>query len=211
MEFKEKTCDVVLSPTMDAYVKNSSSLHPEGNFDEITNIKYKIMKMLTSDGDILRTLHNTELEKYVPTLYDPKYMNDPKLDKQHNGDVYIDTNVFNFLRIPDIASDVKTYIGFEVDDVEIPDFNTSRMTRNITFRTVSYKEESKTKYGIRRQDLLALLIRNKFNWTNKFGLSVHTICNQGKLLESGYYYRDIILNMTATNDTYDSINNAGVV
>lgn len=210
MEFKEKTKEPILSPATEKLVDNTLSMHPKDQFDEIGNIKYKICKMLSSDGDILRTIHNKELEKYVPTLYDPKYMNNPELDMQHNGDVYINHNIFNFLRVPEITSEAKTYICFEVDDIEIPNFQTSRMTRNIKIRTVSYKDESNTTCGIQRQDLLAMLIKNKFNWSNKFGLSVNTISNCGEILESGFYYREMIFNMTTVNDTYNSINNSGV-
>lgn len=210
MEFKEKIKEPILSPDTEKLIDNTMSMHPEGQFDEIGNIKYKISKMLSSDGDILRTLHNKELEKYVPTLYDPKYMNNPVLDKQHNGDVYINHNIFNFLRIPEITSEAKTYICFEVDDIEIPNFQASRMNRNIKIRTVSYKDESNTSCGIQRQDLLAMLIKNKFNWSNKFGMSVNTISNLGEILESGYYYREIIFSMATANDAYNSINNSGV-
>jgi len=210
MEFKEKKKDTVLSPSGEEFVRNTLSMHPKsGAMDEIANFKYKIVKILTSDGDILRTLHNTDLEKLVPTLYDPEYMNDPKKDKTHNGDCYIDTCVFNFLRIPDVSNDVKTYICFDVNDIEIPQLSTNRMTRNIVFRCVSYQDESKTSYGIRRQDLLTMLIKRIFNWSNKFGLTVKEISNTGNSLESGYYYRELILQMTATNDIVDQINNTG--
>ena len=171
-------------------------------YDDIARTKYIIANALCSDGDILRTLHNTDLESQVTTLFLPDYLDDKEKDKTHNGECYKDINIFNYLRIPDIQDVVKTYICFEVDDMEVPQMNQNLMIRNITFRTVAYQDECPTDYGINRADLLGAIIKDRFDWSNLFGIHMTKIVDQGNLLESGFYYRELVYKLELPNDMY---------
>lgn len=209
MPFEAKKKDPVLSDFILEVIDNSKKQQKGDPEDDIARIKFKIGDILCSDGDILRCFRNHDLEKKVPTLFDSNYIKDREMDHTHNGDCYMDVNIFNYLRIPDIQNDAKTYICFEVDDIQLPRFNENLMTRNITFRTVSHGEENKTDYGISRADLLGAIIKKRFDWTNMFGMHAVKVADRGNLLESGYYYREIVYQITTSNDYYGKINNSG--
>ena len=141
-----------LSPEMIAIIEKS---HRQGdgeslNYDDIDSYKYIIMDVLTKNQDILKTLHNTDLEA-----------EDKKINGLLNGDLYKDVSIFSFLKIPNTQSVVKNFICFEVNDVEQIRYNEALITKNITFRTISNEADFKTDWGIARQDLLAAISYNK--------------------------------------------------
>ena len=209
MPFQAKNKEPILSAYTLEMIDNSKKQQQGDPEDDIARIKFKISDVLCSDGDILRCFRNHELERRVPTLFDDEYLNDKDKDKTHNGDCYKDVNIFNYLRIPNIQNDAKTYICFEVDDIQLPKFNENLVTRNIIFRTVSHGDENKTDYGISRADLLGMIIKKRFDWTNMFGAHAVKVSDRGNLLESGYYYREIVYQITATNSVFSKINNSG--
>lgn len=150
-------------------------------YDNIEMYKHIIMKMLTEDEDLISALHNHDLAG-------------------HKGDDYRFVNIFNFLKIPDTQSTVKNFICFEVNDVEQPRYTEGLMKKYIIFRTVSHEDDVKTSYGIARQDLLALIIKNKFDWSQVFGMHIEKIQDYGKITENGYYYREFVYETTAVNN-----------
>ena len=58
------------------------------SYDDIDSYKYIIMDILTKNQDILKTLHNADLEK-----------EDKKINNLLNGDLYRDVNIFNYLKM----------------------------------------------------------------------------------------------------------------
>lgn len=172
-------------------------------YDDNERYKYKIMKMLTENQDVLWTLHNKELsDKYC------------SLDKNGelilNGDAYRNVSIFNFMKIPGVQSTVKNFICFEVNDIEQPRYNDSLLVKNIVFRTVSHDDDYITDWGIARQDLLAAIIQSEFDWTNIFGLHVEKVSDRGKVAENGYYYREFIYETTVPNNLVNKAKNGGV-
>ena len=71
--------------------------------------------------------------------------------------------------------------------------------KRVVFRTISHQEQVDTPYGIDRQDLLALLIKERFNWSNVLGTQLRKVYDSGKVAESGYYYRDIYFEQVVVN------------
>ena len=176
--------------------------HRQGNglaYDDIDSYKYIIMDILTKNQDILKTLHNPDFEK-----------EDKKVNGLLNGDLYKDVNIFNFLKIPKTQSTVKNFICFEVDDMEQVRYNEALITKNITFRTVANEADIKTDWGIARQDLLAMIIKNEFDWSNVFGMHVSKIYDRGRVSEDGYYYRELIYETTVVNNLVNKARNTGV-
>ena len=176
--------------------------HRQGDglaYDDIDSYKYIIMDILTKNQDILKTLHNKDFEQ-----------EDKKINGLLNGDLYRDVNIFNFLKIPDTQSVSKNYICFEVDDMEQVRYNEALITKNITFRTVAFEDDIKTDWGIARQDLLAMIIKNKFDWSNVFGMHVSKIYDRGRVSEDGYYYRELIYETTVPNNLVNKAKNIGV-
>jgi len=172
-----------LSQNMQDVINKS---HRDGNgdcYDDNERYKYKIMKMLTENQDVLWALHNAELEEKFA-------FKDDEGNTKLNGDAYRNVSVFNFLKIPDIQSRVRNYICFEVNDIEQPRYNDALIIKNIIFRTVSHDDDYKTDWGMSRQDLLALIIQSEFDWTNAFGMHIEKISDKGRIAENGYYYRN---------------------
>lgn len=195
-----------LSQAMQDVINRS---HGDGGgecYDDNERYKYRIMKMLTENQDVLWTLHNKQLEENSYTTKDEEGNEIEML----NGDAYRDVSIFNFLKIPGTQSTVKNYICFEVNDVEQPRYNKDLIIKNIIFRTVSHEEDYKTDYGIARQDLLALIIQSEFDWSNAFGLHIEKIGDKGRIAENGYYYREFVYETTIPNNLVNKAKNGGV-
>lgn len=157
-------------------------------YDDIESYKYKIMQKLTEDDDLIATLHNKDLAG-------------------RSGDMYRSVNIFNFLKTPDTQSTVKNFVCFEVNDVEQPRYNDALIKKYIIFRTVSHEDDVKTDYGIARHDLLAAIIKSKFDWTQEFGIHFEKIQDYGKVTDNGYYYREFIYETTTVNNLANKAKN----
>lgn len=214
MAIIKKQQEPKLSKEMQAIINRS---HRDGDgdcYDDNERYKYKIMKMLTENQDVLWTLHNSELEEKSYYLKDDKneYILDDNGEKIEmlNGDAYRNVSIFNFLKIPDTQSKVKNYICFEVNDIEQPRYRDNLMIKNIIFRTVSHESDYKTDWGIARQDLLSAIIQSEFDWTNTFGMHIEKIYDRGRVAENGYYYREFAYETTVPNNLVNMAKNGGV-
>lgn len=212
IEIKQK--EPLLSKEMQDLINTS---HKDGTgecYDDNERYKYRIMKILTSNQDILWTLHNKELESNF--YYQKDENNNFVLDengnkiKMLNGDAYKDVCIFRFLKIPEIQSTVQNYICFEVNDVDQPRYNDKFLIKNIIFRTVSHEKDFKTDWGIARQDLLSAIIQSQFDWSNIFGTQIKKVIDRGRVAENGYYYREFAYEVTAPNNLVNKARNSGV-
>lgn len=185
--FSEKVKEPKLSSELEAVIRRSIDEKNSANTDEIFRYKYKIMNLLTSDQDILHTLHCA------------KFGDDSVL----NGDALRDVCIFSFMKLPDNKDEVNNYICFEVNDDCYGDYASKR----IIFRTVSHINDCKTDWGIPRHDLLALIIKNKFDWSNECGLHLEKESDSGHVTDDGYYYREIVYVSTVPNNLFRRTNN----
>lgn len=151
--------------------------------DDIYRSKYKIMKLLTENQDILNTLHNDDLAG---------------VDEVINGDTYRDVCIFDFLKLPDNKSEVKNYVCFEINDNGWGETT----EKTIIFRCVSHIDDARTDWGIPRQDLLAAIIKNQFDWSNVLGMRLRKDSDNGRVTDDGYYYREVIYRCTDALNPY---------
>lgn len=160
--------------------------HPElrrdKNIDMIALMKQMILKDLYSDSDIIETLHNPDLEA-----------------KKAPPEDYHNVNIFSYLKIPDTQSIVKNFICFDINDMNEIYGASNFLERDVIFRAVSHEDDVKTEYGINRQDLLGMLIKDRMSWTNYMGMRLQKEYDAGKVAENGYYYRDIKYIIQAPN------------
>lgn len=166
-----------------------SCSNPSG-YDSISYDKRKILEDIFKDRDIIELLHNTELEKIEAIPED-----------------YYNINIFSFLKIPDAQSEVKNFLCFEVDDINISYTNKIMVTKQIIFRTISHKDDVETPWGANRQDLLAALIKERFQWSNILGTQLIKTYDSGKVAENGYYYRTMYFQQTIPNDLQGTSSN----
>lgn len=198
MPFISKEKEPALSQKMIDIIEKSHGDGEGKQYDDIDRYKYVIMKMLTGNADILRTLHNIKLEEKILNWDNP------------NGDIYRGVNIYDFLKIPDTQSEVKNYICFEVNDIEPMRFNDSFIIKHIIFRTISHDDDYKTEWGISRHDLLATIIKSEFDWSNVFGSHIEKINDKGKIAENGYYYREFVYEVQTPNNLVNKAVNGGV-
>lgn len=189
--FDKKELEPKLSQELQDIINRSIDSKTNNNTDDIFRYKYKIMKILTSSQDLLKTLHNDELQGSNEII---------------NGDLYRNVCIFDFMKLPNNKSQVKNYVCFEVNDNGAGDLT----TKTIVFRTVSHEDDHVTDWNISRQDLLALIIKNEFDWSNVFGMHVEKQSDNGYVTSDGnesYYYREIVYRTAAPNNIYNKINN----
>lgn len=161
--------------------------------DDIIEMKRLIKQILISDPDILEVLH-TDIDIDSP-------------------DEFLDSNIYSFIRIPQTQDKVRNFICFTVDDIEDHQFNEVMKTQYIQFNVICHLDDMKTEYGIDRHDLLGYLIRDNFNWTNKFGLQFKLIYNKESTIDSDYYCRTLkfeaikpnSLNKAKMDNPYDKL------
>lgn len=196
MAFESKEKLPKLSPEMQKNIERSHRDGISDSYDDTERYKYQIMQMLTNNQDILWTLHNKTFEKNIDT------------NGNLNGDYYRDVNIFSFLKVPGTQDEVKNFICFEVDDVSVP--YESLIKKNISFRTITHENDFKTDWGIARQDLLAAIIKNEFDWSNVFGMHLEKVYDKGRIAENGYYYREFIYETTVPNNLVNKAKNGGI-
>ena len=148
--------------------------------DDIIEMKRAIKQDLISDFDILEVLHNPDIDIDSP-------------------DEFLDNNIYGFIRVPGTQDKVKNFICFTVDDIEEHRFNEVMKIQYIQFNCICHLKDMKTEYGIDRHDLLGYLIRDRFNWTNKFGLQFKLIYNKESTIDSDYYCRTLKFEATKVN------------
>ncbi len=166
--------------------------------DDVITMKRLIKQKLIEDRDILEALNNKELDIDSP-------------------DDFLNENIYGFVRIPKTQDTVRNFICFTVDDVQGRDSdfrNNNVMKRQIIqFHAICHLDDMETEYGIDRHDLISYAIRDRFNWTNLFGLQFRLIENKESTVDSNYYCRTLIfeakkpnsLNKARMDNPYDSV------
>ena len=148
--------------------------------DDIIKMKRMIKQKLIEDQDVLKALHNDDLDIDSP-------------------DEFLDINIYGFIRIPTTQDTVRNFICFTVDDIEENRFNEIMKTQYIQFNCICHLDDMKTDLGVDRHDLLGFLVRDIFNWTNMFGLQFKLIYNKESAIDSDYYCRTLKFEATKPN------------
>ena len=180
MIFQEKSKEPQLSENIRKIIERSLLEKNKNNFDDIIRCKSKIMNLLTSNQDILNTLHYQPLDS----------------EGDINGDCYRNVCIFDFLKLPDKEALVKNYICFEIDEVCYGD----KAEKRIIFRTVTHKDDCVTDWGVSRHDLLALIIRSQFDWSNILGMHLEKKSDNGGIADNNFYFREIVYNIVTSNN-----------
>ena len=168
------------------------------------NIRYKekIHDALLSNVELLYALNNEELES---ELFDED--NNLLIDEETGellGEVdrYFgdNSNIRPYLFIPDTQTDVKHYVCYQVAFDELPRYPNIQKYTEITFNIfVNGKDRTDKLTGIPRHDLIASIIREKFNWSNIFGMQTHLISSKESITDNNYLVRTLIFQITDVN------------
>ena len=174
------------------------------------NIRYKekIHDALLSNAELLYALNNEELES---ELFDGDKLNIDKETGELLGEVdrYFgdNSNIRPYLFIPDTQTDVKHYVCYQVAFDELPRYPNIQKYTEITFNIfVNGKDRTDKLTGIPRHDLIASIIREKFNWSNIFGMQTHLISSKESVTDNNYLVRTLIFQITDVNSiTYTQL------
>ena len=174
------------------------------------NIRYKekIHDALLNNAELLYALNNEELES---ELFDGDKLNIDEDTGELLGEVdrYFgdNSNIRPYLFIPDTQTDVKHYVCYQVAFDELPRYSNVQKYTEITFNIfVNGKDRTDKLTGIPRHDLIASIIREKFNWSNIFGMQTHLISSKESVTDNNYLVRTLIFQITDVNSiTYTQL------
>ena len=168
------------------------------------NIKYKdiIKKALLNCPELLYALNNKELES---ELFDED--GNLLIDKdtgellgevdRYFGD---NSNIRPSLFIPDTQTTVNSYMCYQVMFDELPRYQNIYKYNEIIFNIfVNGKDRTDKLTGIPRHDLIASIIREKFNWSSIFGMQSKLISSKESTTDNNYVVRTLIFQIEDTN------------
>ena len=179
-------------------------LRAYANNPDDDNIKYKdiIRKALLSCPELLYALNNKELES---ELFDED--GNLLIDKdtgellgevdRYFGD---NSNIRPSLFIPDTQTTVNSYMCYQVMFDELPRYQNIYKYNEIIFNIfVNGKDRTDKLTGIPRHDLIASIIRERFNWSSIFGMQSKLISSKESITDNDYVVRTLIFQIEDTN------------
>ena len=179
-------------------------LRAYANNPDDDNIKYKdiIRNALLSCPELLYALNNKELE---PELFDED--GNLLIDKDTGellGEVdrYFGDNssIRPSLFIPDTQTTVNSYVCYQVMFDELPRYQNIYKYNEIIFNIfVNGKDRTDKLTGIPRHDLIASIIRERFNWSSIFGMQSKLISSKESITDNDYVVRTLIFQIEDTN------------
>ncbi len=168
------------------------------------NILYKelIKKTLLSSPELLYALNEKDLET---ELFDDNGNINWDI-KTHEPlgewDRYFgsNANIRPFLFIPNAQLDTKHYICYQVGFSELPRYNDTEKYTNITFNIfVHGQDRIDVLTGIPRHDLIASIIREKFDRSNIFGRNAKLISSKESITDNNYVVRTLVFEIVDLN------------
>lgn len=172
--------------------------------DDNVRYKEKIHDALLSNAELLYALNNEELESELFDEDDNLLIDEETGELLGEVDRYFgdNSNIRPYLFIPDTQTDIKHYVCYQVMFDELPRYQNVQKYTEITFNIfVNGKDRTDKLTGIPRHDLIASIIREKFNWSNIFGMQTHLIASKESTTDNNYLVRTLIFQTTDTNST----------
>ena len=168
------------------------------------NIRYKekIHDALLSNVELLYALNNEELESELFGEDNNLLIDEETGELLGEVDRYFgdNSNIRPYLFIPDTQTDVKHYVCYQVAFDELPRYPNIQKYTEITFNIfVNGKDRTDKLTGIPRHDLIASIIRERFNWSNIFGMQTHLISSKESVTDNNYLVRTLIFQIVDTN------------
>lgn len=171
IQYKKKIENALMLNPCLLYALNEKSLESE-LFDDDGNINWE---------------WNEEIKEYEPL---------GEWDRYFGGN----SNIRPYLFIPDTQTEVKHYICYQVSFDEMPRYQDTLKYTNVTFTIFVHGNDRNDKLtGIPRHDLIASIIRERFNWSNIFGMQTHLISSKESTTDNNYLVRTLVFQVVDTN------------
>lgn len=174
--------------------------------DENILYKKKIEKALLSNPCLLYALNEKTLES---ELFDDDgninwEWNEEKKEYEPLGewDRYFgsDSLIRPFLFIPDTQTTVKCYVCYQVGFRDTVRYQPGLKETQVTFTIFAHGDDRMDKLtGIPRHDLIASIIRERFAWSNIFGMQTHLVQNYESTVDNNYVARTLVFELTDLN------------
>ena len=185
---------------------NKLRTYKETPDDDVILYKQKIKNALLSNPCLLYALDDKELES---ELFDKhgninwEWNEDTKqYEPLGEWDRYFgsDSLIRPFLFIPDTQTTVKCYICYQVEFNEMPRYNNIEKYTLIIFNIFVHGDDRVDKLtGIPRHDLIASIIREKFNWSSIFGMQAKLISSKESTTDNNYICRTLTFQVLDLN------------
>lgn len=174
--------------------------------DDVILYKQKIKNALLSNPCLLYALDDKELES---ELFDKhgninwEWNEDTKqYEPLGEWDRYFgsDSLIRPFLFIPDTQTTVKCYVCYRVGFRDTARYNPGLKETLIDFAIFVHGDDRMDKLtGIPRHDLIGSIIRERFAWSNIFGMQTHLAQNYEETVDNNYVARYITFQLTDLN------------
>ena len=179
--------------------------------DDNIKLKNTIKESLMECDELFYAIHNQNLIDYSNTSLDIS-----TIDKE--AFFGKDGNIKPYAIIPETQTSPTNYVCYNVAFKHLMDGNSFFKYGLIRFEIYcDYKDLDDYYTGIARHDLIASIIREKFNWTNIFGLQVSIVKDIEEVTNKDYACRTLIFelpeirNAVKTTDGVTRIINNNVV
>ena len=161
------------------------------------NIKYKdkIRNALLKCPELLYAIHEPRFEEML-------FNDDGSINYEGEWDLYFGTssNIRPYLYIPDSQDEIHNYLTYQIGFTETPKYNNTRKYTTITFNIFVHGKDGIDKFtGIPRHDLIACIIRDRFNWSNIFGVQCNLVLSKEALTDNNYISRTMVFELYDLN------------
>lgn len=168
------------------------------------NIKYKniIRKALLKCPELLYALNNKELESELFDKDGNLLIDEDTGELLGEVDRYFgdNSNIRPSLFIPDTQTTVNSYVCYQIMFDELPRYQNIYKYNEIIFNIfVNGKDRTDRLTGIPRHDLIASIIRERFNWSSIFGMQTKLISSKESTTDNNYVVRTLIFQIEDTN------------
>lgn len=169
--------------------------------DDNIRLKDKIKSALLCCPELLYALNNKKLES---ELFDNEglLLTDGEWDRYFGSS----SNIRPFLFLPETQAGVQHYLCYQINFDEVSKVNTIEKYCTIIFTILVDGQDSVDELtGIPRHDLIASIIRERFNWSNIFGTQCKLVSNKESTTDNNYLIRTLIFQMTNYNHIVKTI------
>ena len=165
-----------------------NKLRAYANTPDDDNIRYKekIHDALLNNAELLYALNNNELES---ELFDD-------VDRYFGES----SNIRPYLFIPEARTEVKHFVCYQVAFDELPRYSNIQKYTEVTFNIFVHGKDAMDKMtGLPRHDLIASIIRERFNWSSIFGMQTHLISSKESITDNDYLVRTLVFQIFDLN------------
>lgn len=173
--------------------------------DDSIRFKQKIKESLLQCPELLYVLNNPD---YEAELFD----DDGILMEDGEWDSYFGDNIRPYLFFPETQTDAKNFVCYKIEFTDTPRENFLMKYGTITFVVLADNKTINDKLtGIARHDLIAAIIREKFNWSNIFGTQCSLVSDREGYTDNNFITRTLVFELTKLNGAVRTKNGKSIL